>query len=59
MGNSSSGPVVAVERTFDYPTGEFTCASVGTIQKTARRFSARLDKAVKANLGAAGQQAVK
>jgi len=36
-----------------YPTGEFTYTSVGTIQKTVRRFSANLDKAVKANLAAA------
>jgi hypothetical protein len=29
-----------------YPTGEFTYAAVGNINKTARRFSANLDKAV-------------
>jgi hypothetical protein len=28
-----------------YPTGEFTYTSVGTIQKTVRRFSANLDAA--------------
>ena len=33
-----------------YPTGEFTYTSVGTIQKTVRRFSANLDKAVKVNM---------
>ena len=35
-----------------YPAGEFTYTSVGTIQKTVRRFSASLDKAVKINLAA-------
>ena len=35
-----------------YPTGEHTYNSVGTIQKTVRRFSANLDKAVKTNLDA-------
>jgi len=29
-----------------YPTGETTYTSVGTVKKTARRFSANLDKAV-------------
>ena len=42
-----------------YPTGEFTYNSVGTIQKTIRRFSANLDKAVKANLDTAEQHAAK
>ena len=42
-----------------YPTGEFTYTSVGTIQKTVRRFSANLDKAVTADLDAAEQHAVK
>jgi hypothetical protein len=42
-----------------YPTGEFTYTSVGTIQKTVRRFSANLDKAVNANLDAAEQHAAK
>ena len=42
-----------------YPTGEFTYASVGVIQKTVRRFSANLDKAVKTNLAGAEQQATK
>jgi hypothetical protein len=42
-----------------YPAGEFTCTSVGTIQKTVRRFSANLDKAVTANLDAAEQRAAK
>ena len=42
-----------------YPTGEFTYLSVGAIPKTVRRFSANLDKAVKANLDAADQQATK
>ena len=37
-----------------YPAGEHTYTSVGTIQKTVRRFSANLDKAVKANLAAGG-----
>lgn len=40
-----------------YPTGEFTYQSVGTIQRTVRRFSASLDKAVKSNLAAADQKA--
>ena len=35
-----------------YPTGVFTYTSVGTIQKTIRRFSANLDKAVKAGMTA-------
>ena len=34
-----------------YPTGEMTYTAVG-IQKTARRFSANLDKAVNANIAA-------
>ena len=34
-----------------YPTGEFTYTSVGAIQKTVRRFSANLDKAIRTNLG--------
>jgi hypothetical protein len=38
-----------------YPTGEFTYNSVGSVRKTVRRFSANLDKAVKANLGAVQQ----
>ena len=42
-----------------YPTGEFTYTSVGTIQKTVRRFSANLDKAVKANFDIAEQHATK
>lgn len=42
-----------------YPTGEFTYTSVGTIQKTVRRFSASLDKAVTANLDAAEPRAAK
>ena len=42
-----------------YPTGEFTYTSVGAIQKTVRRFSANLDKAVKTNLAAAAQPATK
>ncbi len=42
-----------------YPTGEFAYTSVGTIRKTVRRFSANLDKAVKANLEAAEQHAAK
>jgi len=42
-----------------YPTGEFAYTSVGTIQKTVRRFSANLDKAVKTNLDAAEPHAVK
>jgi hypothetical protein len=42
-----------------YPTGEFTYTSVGTIQKTVRRFSANLDSAVKANLDAAEQHGTK
>jgi len=42
-----------------YPTGEFTYTSVGTIQKTVRRFSANLDKAVTANLDAAEPRAAK
>lgn len=33
-----------------YPTGETTYTSVGTLKKTARRFSANLDKAVAAIL---------
>ena len=33
-----------------YPTGEFSYASVGSIKKTVRRFSANLDKAVNATL---------
>lgn len=33
-----------------YPTGEFTYTSVGSVRKTVRRFSANLDKAVRANL---------
>ena len=40
-----------------YPAGEFTYLSVGTIQKTVRRFSASLGQAVKANLAAAEQAA--
>ena len=40
-----------------YPTGEFIYQSVGTIQRTVRRFSANLDKAVKSNLATAEQQA--
>ena len=42
-----------------YPTGEFTYTSVGTIQKTVRRFSANMDSAVKANLDAAEQRGTK
>jgi len=42
-----------------YPTGEFSYTSVGAIQRTVRRFSANLDKAVKANLAAAAQRATK
>jgi hypothetical protein len=37
-----------------YPTGEMTYTSVG-IKKTARRFSANLDKAVNANLAGTAQ----
>jgi hypothetical protein len=33
-----------------YPTGEITYTAAGTIKKTARRFSANLDKAVNAIL---------
>jgi hypothetical protein len=40
-----------------YPTGEFSYTSVGTIQRTVRRFSANLDKAVKANLAATKKRA--
>ena len=36
-----------------FPTGEFTYTSVGAIQKTVRRFSVNLDKAVKTNVAAA------
>ena len=35
-----------------YPAGVFTYTSVGTIQKTVRRFSASLDKAVKVGMTA-------
>jgi hypothetical protein len=42
-----------------YPTGEHTYTSVGTIQKTVRRFSANLDRAVKMNIEVAGRQAAK
>jgi len=42
-----------------YWTGEFNHTYVGTIQKTIRRFSANLDKAVTANLDAAEQRAAK
>ncbi len=42
-----------------YPTGEFTYTSVGTIQKTVRRFSANLDKAVKMNMEAAEKSGAK
>ena len=42
-----------------YPAGEFNYTSVGTIQKTVRRFSANLDSAVKANLDAAEQRGTK
>ena len=42
-----------------YPTGEFTYTSVGTIQKTVRRFSANLDKAVKVNMEAAEKSGAK
>ena len=34
-----------------YPVGEFTYTSVGAVLKTVRRFSANLDKAVRAHLG--------
>jgi len=40
-----------------YPAGTYTYTSVGTIQKTVRRFSANLNEAVKASLAAAGQAA--
>ena len=39
-----------------YPTGEFSSSSVGSVQKTVRRFSANLDKAVRTNLAAAQEQ---
>ena len=42
-----------------YPAGEFNYTSVGTIQKTVRRFSANLDKAVTADLDAAEQRGTK
>jgi hypothetical protein len=42
-----------------YPTGEFNYTSVGTIQKTVRRFSANVDKAVTANLDAMEQRGTK
>ena len=32
-----------------YPTGQFTYTSVGTVQRTVRRFSASLEQAVKLN----------
>ena len=35
-----------------YPTGQATYTSVGDVQKTVRRFSASLDKAVKLNFAA-------
>lgn len=38
-----------------YPTGEFSYTSVGTVRKTVRRFSANLEKAVRANLAAASE----
>ena len=37
-----------------YPTGLYTYISVGTVQKTVRRFSANLLKAVNLNVEAAG-----
>jgi hypothetical protein len=41
-----------------YPTGETTYTTVGSIKKTARRFSANLDKAVNTIVaGTAGQPA--
>jgi hypothetical protein len=40
-----------------YPTGQFTYTSVGAVQKTVRRFSANLLKAVKMNSDAAGSLA--
>ena len=42
-----------------YPAGDFTYTSVGAIRKTVRRFSANLDKAVKANLAPPEQHAAK
>ena len=42
-----------------YPAGDFTYTSVGAIRKTVRRFSANLDKAVKANLASPEQHAAK
>ncbi len=35
-----------------YPSGEFTYNSVGSVRKTVRRFSANLEKAVRARLAA-------
>jgi hypothetical protein len=37
-----------------YPAGQYTYTSVGTIQRTIRRFSASLATAIKANRAAAG-----
>ena len=39
-----------------YPTGETTYTSVGAVRKTVRRFSASLEKAVRANFAAAQEQ---
>ena len=39
-----------------YPTGQYTYTSVGSIQRTIRRFSAALATAVKVNRAAAGIQ---
>ena len=39
-----------------YPAGQYTYASVGTLQRTVRRFSASLVTAVKINRAAAGIQ---
>jgi hypothetical protein len=39
-----------------YPAGQYTYTSVGTIQRTVRRFSATLATAVKLNRAAAGIQ---
>ncbi len=40
-----------------YPTGHYTYTSVGNIQRTARRFSASLDKATRLNFAAAVNRA--
>ena len=49
-------PKKPVARAYDYvnltgfPTGQYTYTSVGDVQRTVRRFSAKLDKAVQWNL---------